>query len=292
MAGKSKSSNAPTNGGPRPKSMNWLLVVVAIALVATVSYAVERKGAPRPAAASSAPIPVPTAVMDDLTTIPAPVWEQAGTTNAAVPVFVGLADTTAGKPMVLYIGSLFCPYCAAARWSVVAALSRFGTFSGLSYSASSSSDVFPSTATLSFYGGRYTSQFLDFQAVELQGAELVGTQYPTLETPTDEQERLIRKYDGPPYLSKEAAGGIPFMLVGGRYMWSGSPYNPGVLAGLSHETIAATLPKGTGNAADAILANANEITATICAVDGQKPESVCSSPAVKAAMKALPTKTP
>jgi hypothetical protein len=294
MAGKSNAGKAGNQGAQRPKSMNWLLVVVAIAIVATISFAMERQNAPRPAAAAANGIPVPVAqsVMDDLTTIPAPVWEQAGTANAAPPVFVGLADTTAGKPQVLYIGSLFCPYCAAARWSVIAALSRFGTFSGLSYSASSSSDVFPSTPTFSFHGGRYTSQYIDFESVELQGAELVGRQYPTLETPTDEQERLIRKYDGPPYLSANAAGGIPFMLVGGRYMWSGSPYNPGVLAGFTQATIAATLPTGTGNAAQAILANANEITATICAVDGQQPVSVCSSPAVQAAMKALPKKAP
>lgn len=293
MAGNAKPNRSKPNGSGRPKSLNWVLVVVAIALVATVSFAVERRNAPAPAAAAAAALtPVPAAVMANLSSIPDAVWNQTGTTGATMPVFVGLADTTAGKPVVLYIGSLYCPYCAAARWSVVAALARFGTFAGLSYSASSSQDVFPSTATLSFYGGTYTSKYIDFQSVELQGAESVGGQYPPLETPTATQEALIRKYDSPPYVSKENAGSIPFMLVGGRYLWSGSPYDPGLLAGLSHETIAAMLPPGTGRTAQAILANANEISASICAIDGQQPASVCANPAVQAALKALPTKLP
>src|SRR4051794_36222191 len=40
--------------------------------------------------------------------------------------------TNAGKPEVLFIGGEFCPYCAGERWALVQALSRFGTFSGLS----------------------------------------------------------------------------------------------------------------------------------------------------------------
>jgi thiol-disulfide isomerase/thioredoxin len=276
-----------------PKQLNSLLVVVGLALVATIAFAINRRGAtPTADAATLIATPVPDSVMADFTSIPPATWEQAGTTGAAVPVFVGTADTTAGRPVVLYIGALYCPYCAAARWSVIAALSRFGRFSGLTYSASSSVDVYASTPTFSFSGGRYASQYIDFQSVELQGAEPIGGRYPTLETPTPEQEALIRKYDGPPYLDRQSAGGIPFMLVGGRYMWSGSPYNPGLLAGQTHAGIAGTLPGGSGSAARAILANANEITAAICAVDGNQPPDVCSAAAVRAAVKTLPTKVP
>src|SRR5438309_707950 len=41
--------------------------------------------------------------------------------------------TFAGKTEVLYIGAEYCPYCAAERWSLVVALSKFGSFSGLTY---------------------------------------------------------------------------------------------------------------------------------------------------------------
>ncbi len=276
-----------------PKKLNSLLVVVALALVATIVFAVNRRHATPPAAAAALiSTPVPDSVMTAFTSITPATWERAGTTGATVPIFVGTADTTAGKPVILYIGSLYCPYCAAARWSVIAALSRFGQFSGLTYSASSSVDVFPSTPTFSFYGGHYTSQYIDFHSVELQGAEPVAGRYPTLETPTQAQEALIEKYDGPPYLDKASAGGIPFMLVGGRYMWSGSPYNPGLLAGQTHAGIAASLPTGSGPAAQAILANASEITAAICAVDGNQPKDVCTGAPIPQAVKALPTKVP
>ncbi|HUX33121.1 MAG TPA: DUF929 family protein [Gemmatimonadaceae bacterium] len=298
MAAKPTESRHPGPNAPeRPKRMNWLLVVVALAVVATISFALERQRTPAPAPAAvplvaAAPTPVPDAVMADFTSIAPAAWETAGTTHATAPVFVGTADASTGKPVVLYIGSLYCPYCAAARWSVIAALSRFGTFSGLTYSASSSEDVYPSTPTFSFYGGTYTSQYLELQSVELEGAEPIGGRYPTLETPTPAQEALITKYDGPPYLDKASAGGIPFMLIGGRYMWSGAPFNPGLLAGQTQADLAATLPTGSGAAAQAILANANQITAAICAVTGHQPAAVCSSPAVAQAVKALPNKVP
>ena len=38
--------------------------------------------------------------------------------------------TLDGKPEVLYMGGEYCPYCAAERWAMAAALSRFGTLSG------------------------------------------------------------------------------------------------------------------------------------------------------------------
>jgi thiol-disulfide isomerase/thioredoxin len=274
---------------------NSILVIVALALVATIVFAVNHRRAGADGAGASTPSgPVPAKVMADFSSITPAVWQSAGTDGATAPVYVGKenADKGGGKASFLYIGALYCPYCAAARWSVIAALSRFGTFQGLTYSASSSQDVYASTPTFSFYHSTYTSNYVDFSAVELQGAEPVGGRYPDLEKPTMAQEALIEKYDAPPYLDKASAGGIPFMLIGGQYMWSGSPYNPGLLAGRTHETIAASLPAGTDATAQAILSNANEITAAICAVDGNKPDKVCTSPEIVAAVKKLPTKVP
>jgi hypothetical protein len=283
----------PGQAPPRSSSRLWILGVVVAAIVIVVVMA-EKRRAPQTDAppTSLLPSPVPDSVMHYLTTIPATTWEQAGTTNAVPPIFVGTTGATTGKATVLYIGALYCPYCAAARWSVITALSRFGTFAGLTYSASSSQDVYPSSPTFSFFRSTYTSDFVDFQSVELRGAEPLGGSYPALESPTKEQEALIQKYDAPPYLSPQAAGGIPFMLVGGKYMWSGSPFSPGLLAGRSQAAIAATLPAGTDPAARAILANANELTAAICAATGGRPATTCSSPVVAAAMKSLPATTP
>ncbi len=277
-----------------------VVVLVLVALIITIGAAMNRRrGAQRAAdtasaTAATAPAePVPAEVMRQLENIPPSTWQQAGTKGATVPVFVGDSDRVDGKPVVLYVGAGFCPYCAAARWSMVTALSRFGKFSGLTYGASSAEDVFPSTPTFSFYKSSYASDYVAFQSVELEGdVRMPNGRYNPLETPTPAQDALLRKYDAPPFVSAQGAGGIPFILVGGRYMWSGSPFNPGLLGGKTQAAIAATLAQGSGDAASAILSNGNELTATICALDGGKPAQVCSTPEIQSAIKALPTKTP
>ena len=53
---------------------------------------------------------------------------------------------------MLYYGAEYCPYCAAERWAIAAALSRFGTWSNLKITASSHTDVYAETHTFSYYG--------------------------------------------------------------------------------------------------------------------------------------------
>jgi thiol-disulfide isomerase/thioredoxin len=279
----------------RSGSLNWVLIVVAVALVGTVAFAVRHRGAAHQNAAAPLqvkPTPASDAIMKDFESIPAATWSAVGTVDAGPPVFVGDSLAAGGKPVVLYIGAGYCPYCAAARWWVIASLSRFGTFSGLTLEASSTVDVYPSTPTFSFYGSHYTSPYIDLETVELQSSVIVGNHYEALEKPTPAQQALLDKYDAPPYLEKAFAGGIPFILVGGRYMWSGSPFSPEVLAHHSQADIAATLPKGAGSAAQLILAQGNVFTAAICAVDGNQPAEVCSDPTIRRAIEALPHKAP
>ena len=298
MHQKGTRSRAIAAAARRGATAVWVIVVVAVAVVVTVLAAVmHRRNAQQAASAvnTAAPAaqPVPAEIMAAVENVPDSAWQRAGTQGATIPVFVGDSDFANGKPVVLYIGAGYCPYCAAARWSMVAALSRFGKFSGLSLGSSSPADVFPNTPTFSFYKSSYTSDYIDFQSVEEAG-EMQGLdgRYPPLESPTPAQQALLEKYDAPPYVAAAGAGGIPFMLVGGRYMWSGSPFNPGVLSGKSQGAIAATLASGAGEAAQPILSNANEIIAVICAVDGGKPADVCSPPIIKRAAQALPTKSP
>ncbi|HVX39717.1 MAG TPA: DUF929 family protein [Gemmatimonadaceae bacterium] len=284
---------APTTR--RGAAAGRVIVIVAVALVVTVIAAVmHRRNAQRDAAAAP-PVaqPVPADVMTAVANVPDSALQRAATQGAAIPVFTGDSDFANGKPVVLYIGAGYCPYCAAARWSMVAALSRFGTFSGLSLGSSSPTDVFANTPTFSFYKSTYTSAYIDFQPVEEAG-EVQGLdgRYPPLETPTSAQQALLQKYDAPPYVNAAGAGGIPFVMIGGKYMWSGSPFNPGVLTGKSQRAIAATLASGEGEAAQPILSNTNEIIATICAVDGGKPANVCSSDVIRRAIQTLPTKSP
>src|SRR3954465_6567719 len=53
--------------------------------------------------------------------------------------------TRAGKPLVVYSGAEWCPFGAAERGALGAALGRFGQFHGLTLTRSSSSDVYPNT---------------------------------------------------------------------------------------------------------------------------------------------------
>ncbi len=184
--------------------------------------------------------------------------------------------TSGGKPEVLYLGAEYCPYCATERWAMAVALSRFGTFTGLRGIHSSSTDVYPSTPTLTFYKSRYTSPYVTFTPVEE-----TTVQKTPLQKATAQQSQLAAKYDAPPYVSQSSAGSIPFVNFGNQYMISGASYNPQVLAGKTWSQVAAALHDPSSDIAKGADGAANVITATICKLTSNQPASACT-PAVKA----------
>ncbi len=169
-----------------------------------------------------------------------------------------------GKPQVFYQGADYCPFCAAQRWSLIVALSRFGTFSNLSQIRSSSTDVYPNTATFSFFGSSYTSQYIDFVALEEQS-------YPgvTVQTPTAAQQQLISKYN--------PQGSFPFIDFANQYSMIGASYDPQVLSNLDWQAIASALSNSQSPIAQSILGTANYFTAAICQATNQQPASVCQA---------------
>src|SRR5258706_4760621 len=112
-------------------------------------------------------------------------------------------------PEVFYMGAEYCPYCAAERWPMIIALSRFGTFSNLKTTSSSSSDVYPNTPTFTFHGATYTSQYVDFVSVET-----TDRNQNTLETPTAAQQALVNQYD--------TGGSIPLVDFCNPYSFYGA----------------------------------------------------------------------
>lgn len=190
----------------------------------------------------------------------------------------GAALTADGKPRVLYVGADFCPFCAAERWAVAAALSRFGSFSDLGVTSSSGSDSYPNTQSLSFHGATYTSSVLSFTGYETTDRD----RKPLDAVPAADQE-LVTKYDAPPYVAKDAAGSIPFVDIGGKWMISGASFDPAVLKGKTHEEIATAMGDPTTDIAKAIDGTANVITAALCTLTKDAPATVCTSPGVKAA---------
>ncbi|MET9273456.1 DUF929 family protein [Kribbella sp. NPDC003557] len=222
-----------------------------------------------------------------LSSIPDSAFAAVGSEDvkAAPSAITAPALTAGGKPKVLYIGAEFCPYCAAERWPVTVALSRFGTFSNLGTTHSASEDVFPNTATLSFHGSTYTSQYLAFTGVETTTNEMVGNGYKPLDTPTAEDQKTFDTYNKPPYV--ESDGSIPFIDLGGKFVNSGATYSPEVLAGKTQEQIADALKDPSTPIAKAVLASANVYTAAICKLTDNQPAKVCSTEPVTAAAAKL-----
>ena len=173
------------------------------------------------------------------------------------------ALTSGGLPEIVYIGAEYCPYCAAERWPMAVALSRFGTFSNLNVTHSDTADVYPNTKTLTFYKSSYTSKYIVFTPVE----QTDPNKKPLQQT-TAQQNALLSKYDSPPYVSQQNQGAIPFVDFANKYLISGASYSPQVLQGKSWAQISAALSNPASPIAKAVDGTANEITAAICKMTG------------------------
>jgi hypothetical protein len=185
----------------------------------------------------------------------------------------GITDTvltSAGKPDMLYIGAEFCPYCAAMRWSMAVALSRFGTLGPLSGIHSNSSDVDPNTATLTFLHQQYTSKYLTFTAIENETVS-----HGPLQNPTKAQQALWAKYD-----SSNGGLGYPFIDFGGKVVLTGPLYDPAVLKGLSWSQISDQLKNPNSTVTKNVLGAANYVTAAICKMTNDTPSTVCKAGAI------------
>jgi len=232
-------------------------------------------------------------VVAELTSVPAATFDQVGAGSASAhPDVIGPAGgtpaapplTAGGKPDMLYVGAEFCPYCAAERWAMITALSRFGTFTGLASIKSATNDgashqePFPATSTWTFRNATFTSSFLAFTPVELftniPDQQTGG--YTTLQKPTAAQQALISKYDAPPFVPSQDQGSIPFIDYGGKFLSVGASYDPGVLSGLSWAQIATDLHNPASPVARGVLGAANSMTAALCQLTGGQPATACT----------------
>ena len=257
-----------------------------LAVIAVVVAFIVIKANNKPAANSSnGPTGAALAsVVSKVTNVPASTLDTIGDgggsfTGKIAPVNGGTPLTSGGKPEMLYMGAEYCPYCAAERWSMIVALSRFGTFSGLSTVHSSTTDTPANISTFTFHGSSYTSKYLTFTPVEMQTNVLDPStgNYPILEKPTSAQNALITKYDAPPYVSATEKGAIPFIYFGGKYLSIGASYDATVLSGLKWDQIAADLSNPDSPVTKAIAGTANHITAAICKMTGNQPASACTA---------------
>jgi hypothetical protein len=192
----------------------------------------------------------------------------------------GTPLTSGGKPEVLYMGSEYCPFCAAQRWAMINALSRFGTFTGLTTTHSSSTDTDPNTPTFTFYKSTYKSNYINFTSVEentnaRQGnSSSTSVPYVTLQTPTSAEAALGQAYD--------PGGAIPFIDLGNKYVQVGnlSPLSPTQLDGQSWSQVAAAMNDPSSSLGQAVIGNANYMTAAICKLTNNQPATACT-PAIQ-----------
>ncbi len=284
----------------RSAKLAWgAVVIVLLAAVGLVTYSLTH-AAPISAQAQSA-VTAP-GVLNAISTVPKAVFDSIGSTVPGVELtpprsIPGQTPLTAfGRPEVLFVGAEYCPFCAAERWPLVVALSRFGRFTVLGDVASSPSSVFPSTATFSFVGAQYTSRYVTFTGVE-RYSDQVGAdgKFTRIARLTPSQAALFNGYlamtGGP------SARVGPFVDIAGKMVATTSGFSPALLAGLSQAQIAdqvaspseiskevATTVPPTGSA---VIASANQLTVGICAATGQEPASVCLSKGVREASQSL-----
>jgi Domain of unknown function (DUF929) len=234
---------------------------------------------------------LPASAARDVTTVPASALNTVGIGSVLSfmasgeggarpinPISGSPPLTSGGKPEMLYIGAEFCPFCAAERWAMAIALSRFGTLSplhGIHSAPAPESD--PSTPTLTFYQSTYTSPYLVFTPVENETIT-----HAPLQNTTSAQMALWSKYD-----SSSTGLGYPFIDFGNKYVIKIPSFDPGVLAGMTWSQAAAALHNPTSPVAQGADGAANMITAAICKMTNGQPGSVCTAPGVVTASKWL-----
>ncbi|MDG6901689.1 MAG: DUF929 family protein [Nitrososphaerota archaeon] len=263
----------------RRRRILWTSVLAVIVALLVVVYFVAAMG--NNPYESYIGQPVPASLLQQITGVSdatlSAVGAQSGVTAPAS--ISGTPLTSGGKPEVLYIGGDFCPYCAIERWALVVALSHFGSFQGLEYMMSSSTDVNPDTPTFTFSNVTYKSNYITFVPVEEFGRQ---GQSQVIQALTSEQQALIAQYDT---CSSGQNGGIPFVDIGNQYAVNCGaqftlPNTPGSpapnIVGMNWTQIASQLNTPSSGISQRIDGAANTLISAICKATGGVPSSVCS----------------
>ena len=275
-----------------------IIVVIVVVLGFAIYKVTAGKTSPTAAASAaassdasgSAPSPGSDTLQDlvaQVTGVPAATLSQVGPGSVQTPPVKagGPLLTSGGKPEVLFVGAEFCPYCAAERWGMIVALSRFGTFTGLATTHSAiedgagDSEPYPNTRTWSFAKAKFSSKYLTLTTVETNTnvPDTATGGYTELQSLTKGQQAIAAKYDAPPYVPSADAGAIPFVDFGNKWVIVGASYSPAVLQGLTWAQITADLSHPSSPVAQGVLGTANWITASICSMTGNHPASVCTA---------------
>jgi hypothetical protein len=267
---------------------SWLALGVAFAILGTLLLVKVVGGADGPGGTSLTV--TSSTVFAEVTAVPMTVSDAVGVTSPAVPIvapqpvrdmplLTGRTRRGTRQPIVLFVGAEYCSFCAAERWPLIIALSRFGRFDTLYDVDSSAVDFAPSTPSFSFYGTRYSSTLVDFKAFEVATDVLGEHGYGHLMRVPHSMQKVMVGFD--------PTSVYPFVDVADRLVVLQTGFSPETLAGLSRDQVAAGLIDPTNPVTQAIIATANELTASICDADGEQPTTVCQASGTLAADQVL-----
>ncbi len=267
----------------RPGLWSWLAIGVVFALVGTIVLIKVASSGPSVATQTSLS-PAPPAVFAEVTHVPMRVFNHVGVNSAIVPVVAPIVlgrPDPAAKPFVLFVCTEYSPFCAAERWPLIVALSRFGRFGSLYDVESTAIDYAPSTPSFSFYATSYRSDVLGFHPYEVLSdvVGLHGGGYERLMKLRPNAKDLFARYD--------PSGVYPLVDVDNEVLVLQTNLSPETFAQTTRDQVAAALSDASDPITQAIVASANYLSAAICHADGQRPGKVCESPGVLAADAAL-----
>lgn len=244
-----------------------LLVVVAVAIAVLVAVRPNQPTATGNGRnALSKLVALPESTLD---AAPAPAPAQVPATLSG-----GQPLTENGRPKVLYVGAEYCPFCAMQRWALIGAMARFGTFTGLTPTTSSSTDVHPDTPTFSFHGSSYESDYLAFQAVETQ--DRAGK---PLETLSGSNLALFQEFN--------PGGSIPWVTYGGLTATTGATVDPNSFDGKTYDQIIAGILDPGSDVGRTVVPAVDVITAQLCTLTKDQPANVCRAKSVRSASALL-----
>lgn len=277
--------NAPPQAGPalhliRRRYVALGLVVVALILLG-VLILIRNDTTPNDAASAESFSAAPSSVLSPVTQIPDTVFDAVGVASPVYPVAslksspgsalwkVRTDHTSMARPVVFFDGAEFSPYSDTESWPLIAALSRFGTFSQVGQVQSSYSEAYQGTPGFTVWNVGYSSHWITLLPLERYGGDdPSGVRYGALEKPTTAEASVIAANEG-------TATVFPLLDIGNRYTLLGSSFTPAALDNLTAAQIASDLAYPTNPVTQAIVTEANQLTAAICNVTGQQPTTVC-----------------
>jgi hypothetical protein len=261
----------------RARNRRWGLLSIGLVIVvvsALVIVKVAGSGGTNSGGNEASPpagTAIPAATLAKIASVPMSILAAApsgGLINQIQSSGGGHALTSNGKPELLFIGAEFCPHCAAERWALYVALSKFGTFSpspGRIHSATQDGNV----PTLTFYGTTYSDPYFVFDPVEVYTNKPGSNGYTTLQTPTKAQSAIWQSIGG---------GSFPFVDFAGKATLVGAQYSYAPLQNLSFSSVAAQVGNNSTVIGADIDASAFQLVKSIChSLSSNEPATVCSA---------------